>query len=90
MCSWHWGPGRGGGMRTDPAGDPQEEEESAHKRKEERRGGEAPVPVTMLRAASPKQAAHTLGLGHLFSQESSRNRRARLWKQTAKVDGHLL
>ena len=21
MCSWHWGPGRGGGMRTDLAGD---------------------------------------------------------------------
>ena len=21
MCSWHWGPGRGGGMKTDLAGD---------------------------------------------------------------------
>ena len=87
MCSWHWGPGRGGGMRTDLAGDPtggsgvQTEEEAA-------------VPVAIHRAASPKQAAHTWGLGlqlshschllgHLLPEEQQANRTVRLWEQTA-------
>ena len=93
MCSWHWGPGRAGGMRTDLAGDPtgrrgvQIEEEEA-------------VPVAIHRAASPKQAAHIWGLGlqpsdschllgHLLPGEQQANRTVRLWEQTATVNGQL-
>ena len=80
-------------MRTDLAGDPtggsgvQTEEEAA-------------VPVAIHRAASPKQAAHTWGLGlqpsdschllgHLLPEEQQANRTVRLWEQTATVNGQL-